>query len=179
MLFNLLRRKRRITSENFALLLWRFSCLGSLGLYDRLKPQLVEMGYELSREEDSTLFRETVIANLWAVHRSLPADKNVLRSLHQIVTSGRATLPGSEQERTKGVSFNHAELCERYEKYDGACDENSGGQKMLMLSVTMLECMLPTQRAWLDCMLGFAVVSHIANSMKAIMKLRTAFNITD
>lgn len=123
------------------------------------------------------LFREIVIANLWTVHRSLPTDRGVLASLHQIVTPGHRDLPTSTESERKGISFTERELRERYGKYDGICDGDSGGP--VMLATVMLRCMLPDrQAAVLDAMLGFLVMSHIGNTVKAILKLRTRFLIT-
>lgn len=174
MLLNFLKRKRRVTSDDFAQMLWEFSCMGSIGLYDRIKPRLAEGGYELSTDENSKLFREIVIANLWTVRKSLSADRNVLCSLHHIVASEGQDPP---DEEAKGIRFPRRELRGRYEKYDAVCEENSGGP--LMLSVMMLESMLPGRQASFDAMLGFLIMSHVGNTIKAILKLRTSFTITD
>jgi hypothetical protein len=177
MLLNLLKRKRRITSEHFAQMLWEFSCLGSISLYDLLRPRLLEGGYRLSKDEDARFFREVVIANLWTIYRSLRADKSTLRSLHQIAASGGQNLPGCEGKETSSIRFTQDELCERYAMYDAVCGENSGGP--LMLSVCMLECMLPGRRASLNAMLGFLIAAHVASGIKAILKLRRGYNVSD
>lgn len=181
MLLGFLKRRKCVSADAFARTLWDF-CIDVSGQFDAEFRTLIAMtGRELSQEQKNELFREILIAGLWAISNVLREQRNVLDSLHQIAISAHHDPLNQKKEQTQTRSLSQRELIERYQKYYGAWNPNSGDPPFALASI-MLDHMLnhgQHSNESLDAMLMHVVLSHTLEIMKDVLDLRNGFDVAN
>jgi len=172
--------KKRITSEDLSQGLWMFCKKFSKGFYEQFRPQIDNMGFHLSKEQEAELSREIIMINLWIISKSLVKDQKALEALHKIFIFGHRNMAESEQEKKEMAQLAQEDLQNRYKAYYGKWQDGSGDQTLL--SVRMLEYMITKgegDRRLINALSTFSLNTHILSMMKSVLDFRKAFEISD
>jgi hypothetical protein len=170
------KTQKEVTGGEFATGLLELMRQGASAFCAELQER-AKVKWALAPEEVVVVGNQVFVADLWMVSKVMAQDKQVLDLLHDGYFSGYYNSGETSEDKARLATDAQSELCERYERYYKAWDDDIRTKGGLALAFEMAQFFFPTRRPVLDMFLQASIQGHILAFMASAIAFRKRHEI--
>ena len=167
-----------VTSGEFAMALFDLMRRDGKDFCIELQKQ-AENKWSFEQDEVVILGDQMVVAYLWMASKVLAHDKHALDLLHNVHFDAFYNQGETKEEKARLANNAQIELCERYEKYYKAWDDDAKANGGLALSMEMAQFFFPKRKPVIDFFIENTIKAGIYAFIISLSEFRKKYKITD